>query len=559
MKRSFVFTMIVVTVAPVPLAGQTGSFDDVSDALRNRIEAGLATGRIVAAGDRVLAMGALPRFYEARGFRTAWFAGPRPLPRVRALLEELRAAREEGLDPDDYHLAALDSLLRVGAGGDDDDLRRRVDAELLLTDAFLVYASHLLQGRVNPESMEPEWVANRREAEFADVLAEALGGGGISRTLASLRPADPEYGALKDALARLRRVAARGGWPDVADGPILRPGDRDPRVPLLRRRLEASGDFDPVSGIGEEGGEAVEENLYGPALEPAVRRFQDRHGLEPDGVVGSGTLSALNVPVEERIRQIETNLERWRWLPEDLGSRHIRVNIAGFDVQVREGGEIALRMRAIVGRAYRQTPVFTGRMTYLVLSPYWHIPPGIAINDKLPLVEEDPGYLSRERITLLDVATNQPVDPAAVEWSDVTRQNFNRRFRLRQDPGPRNALGRVKFMFPNHHNVYLHDTPGRELFARAERSFSSGCIRVEKPLELAEYLLGGDPSWTPERMTRVIERGVETSVVLPEAVPVHMLYWTAWVEPDGTLQLRRDLYDRDGRVRAALTADPPGP
>jgi murein L,D-transpeptidase YcbB/YkuD len=281
--------------------------------------------------------------------------------------------------------------------------------------------------------------------------------------------------------------------------------------------------------------------------------------LDPDGAVGAGTLEAINVSSEDRVRQLEVNLERWRWLPEDLGSRHILVNIAGFSVFVVEGEARVMEIRAVVGRQYRQTPVFSSRMTYLVLSPFWHVPPTIAALDKLPEIKKDPGYVAAQRMVLLDASTNQPVNVLSVDWDAMTGSAFNQEYRLRQDPGPNNALGDVKFMFPNPHNVYLHDTPSRELFARAERGFSSGCIRVEHPLELAEYLLKGDPRWTREGIRAAVDRRVETTVTLPEPIPVHIQYWTAWVGEGGELNFRRDLYSRDASVREALSAPPPGP
>jgi murein L,D-transpeptidase YcbB/YkuD len=213
---------------------------------------------------------------------------------------------------------------------------------------------------------------------------------------------------------------------------------------------------------------------------------------------------------------------------------------------------------AIVGREYRQTPMFSASMTYLVLAPYWHVPPNIAAADKLPAIKADPGILVAQRFSVLDVATNEPVDPATVNWQSLNGAELNRRYRLRQDPGPFNALGSVKFMFPNQHNVYLHDTPSRELFSRTSRTFSSGCIRIQDPLDLAEYLLSDQAGWTRSRIEEVIAGGVERTVRLTHPLPVHLLYWTAWSDEDGTLHFRNDIYQRDQAVWRALQADPPG-
>jgi murein L,D-transpeptidase YcbB/YkuD len=357
---------------------------------------------------------------------------------------------------------------------------------------------------------------------------------------------------LRRLLAELRTVRASGGWGTVAEGPTLHPGEADARVPFLRHRLTMEGDLPPADTAGTAGSET-----YDDALAAAVRRFQRRHGLEDDGNVGRGTVAAMNVPVEERLRQVVVNMERWRWLPDELGRRHIRVNIADYSVEVWEEGKVTLAMKAVVGREYRETPMFSAKMTYVVLSPYWNVPPVIAALDKLPLLRKNPGYLAAQHMVLFDAAKNTPVDPATVDFAAMTGSAFNRLYRIRQDPGPLNALGEVKFMFPNRHNVYLHDTPSRELFAKTSRAFSSGCIRVEKPLALADYLLAGDPRWTPERIRTVISQGRETTVWLNEAVPVHILYWTAFVEDDGVVDFRPDIYGRDQAVRRALDADPP--
>ncbi len=335
----------------------------------------------------------------------------------------------------------------------------------------------------------------------------------------------------------------------MSAGSKLELGMEGDRVAEVRSRLRASGDLSA---------DAAEDRVFDAPLAEAVRRFQRRHGLDPDGVVGAGTVTQMNVPAGERARQLQTNLERWRWLPNDLGQRHIEVNIAGFEVRVVENGRVVQLHRAIVGRQYRQTPIFSGTMTYLVLSPYWHVPPTIAAVDKLPILRSDPGSLTAQGIVVLDQMTNEPVDPATVDWSQITGAELNRLYRLRQDPGPYNALGAVKFMFPNQYNVYLHDTPSRELFERTSRDFSSGCIRIDRPLDLAEYLLADQPEWTRARIDSVAAGGVERVVRLNRGVPVHLLYWTAWVDDDGTLNFRPDIYGRDQTVSRALEATPPG-
>lgn len=542
--------------AAAALAAQAAASVDASSEasveqlLRGRIEAMHLGLGVRAGGELLLARRALPGFYEGRGFVRAWTEGRGARARVDELLRSLDRGRMHGLDPADYHRRALDSLrAQVFAGTATP--AEQVDLELLASDAFLVFGSHLLHGRVNPETIDPEWLANRRNASLHEVLESAMASGRIEASLYALAPRQARYATLVEAADRLRRVADEGGWPSVPAGPRLELGVVDARVVALRERLEKSGDLTSRAA-------GSDPERFDEALHDAVSRFQERHGLEADGVVGPATLGALNVPARQRARQIETNLERWRWLPDDLGRQHIEVNIAGFDVKVVEDGSVVRQHRAVVGRQYRQTPMFSSAMTYLVLSPYWHVPPTIAAVDKFPLIKADPGYVAAQRMTLLSQGSNQPVDPASVDWAPMTGSEFNRRYRLRQDPGPQNALGDVKFMFPNRHNVYLHDTPSRELFARASRSFSSGCIRVQDPLALAEYLLADQDGWDRSRIDQVVRNGVERTVRLSRPVPVHLLYWTAWADAEGVVHFRDDIYGRDRTVAVALDASPPG-
>jgi len=495
----------------------------------------------------------LPLFYERRAFWPAWSNDGGLLPQVDLLIKAIHKGDREGLRPADYHLAKIESTLEEirqnQKRGKSLNANRLVDLDLLLTDAFLIYGSHLLAGRINPETIDAEWLANRREADLAIVLDTALSTSQIEESLEGLLPPQSSYERLRQALARYREIAERGGWPMVSDGPKMQRGDRSERVIALQTRLIATGDLDHRL---QNDGEAFDD-----ALEQAVLRFQRRHGLEADGVVGPSTLAALNVPVEARVRQIELNMERWRWLPQDLGKRYVLINIANFELDVFENSQSVMIMRIVVGRPYRRTPVFSDKMTYLVLSPYWHVPPSIAVQDILPEVRKNPDYLAKKNMKVFQGwgAETKEIDPKTIAWSTVTGKNFN--YRFRQEPGPANALGRVKFMFPNKFNVYLHDTPARELFAKTERSFSSGCIRIEKPIELAEYVLRGDPKWTGENIVAATYRRVEQTVRLPEPILVHLLYWTAWVNEDGTIHFRNDIYGRDKLLDEAVREGPP--
>ena len=522
--------------------------DQVREFLRNRIETAGIPARVGVGEELIHASVMLPRFYERRGYRPAWSDNDGPLSLVEALIRAIQAADLEGLDPADYHLAKIETVLaeisQSQRGKKPVSPRRLVDLDLLLTDAFLIYASHLLAGSVNPETFDPEWHANRREADLATVLERTLTSGQIEEELGNFLPSQSGYAGLRKALASYRDLASRGGWPMVSDGPKLQRDDTGERVTALCRRLRVSGDYSRQVNS--------DETLFDELLESAVRRFQQRHGLEVDGVVGPGTLAVLNIPVEKRIRQIEVNMERWRWLPQNLGKFYLLVNIAGFQLDLVEGGQSVLVMRVIVGQGYRRTPVFSEKMTYLVLCPSWHVPPNIAIQDKLPLIRKDPNYLAKQHMRVFHDwgADAREINPGTIDWSTVTAENFTHR--LRQDPGPWNALGPVKFMFPNRFNVYLHGTPSQQLFAKTTRAFSSGCIRLEKPIDLAAYVLRKDPKWTKERIQAAMQENVEQTVQLSEPIPVHLLYWTAWVDGDESLQFREDIYGRDTLLDRAL-------
>ena len=553
MLHGIVQALVVVSLAapggaPSPAPADTG----LAELLRNRIEASSGEGgggivRIVVGLDVVHAAQSLPRFYERRGYEPAWVAGD--LEPAQALLRALRRAPLEGLRAEDYHLSRLETLLQtVVIEGGESDAGTLIDLDLLLTDAFLIYGSHLLVGRVDPADLDSEWRANRRDIDMVPVLERALAHGFIEEELVELLPAYGEYRALRDALARYRRVQKEGGWPRMTEGGTMRRGDRGDRIASLRARLAATRDLHPTLRAGD---------TFDAVLELAVRRFQERHGLAETGVVDLQTLTELTVPVERRIEQLIVNMERWRWLPQNLGARHARVNIAGFDMGVYEDDQLVLDMRAMVGHQYRRTPVFSDTISLVVFAPWWNVPRSIAVQDIVPRVAtEGTDYLIRNRIQVWAGwgASSREIAPHTVAWASVDTARFAMRFR--QEPGPTNPLGNVKFMFPNEFDVYVHDTPAREMFGQAERAFSSGCIRIERPAEFAEYLLRG-AGWTADRVARAMSGTTEQTVRVSEPLPIHILYWTAWAGSDGRIHFRNDIYLRDEPLERALEEPAP--
>ena len=350
----------------------------------------------------------------------------------------------------------------------------------------------------------------------------------------------PQYRRLRSALSDYREIEESGGWPVVPGGPALRRDMRDSRVPLLRQRLFVTRDLATAETDGL---------LFDARLAAAVRRAQRRHGLTADGIVGPRTLAALNVPVQYRVEQLRVNLERRRRMPVDFGSHYIFVNMADFTLKVVEGPRTVLTMKVVVGTPYRQTPLFSADMTYIDFNPFWNIPRRIAAEEIVPKVREDADYLERQGIRVLGSGPSQPgeIPSRDIDWHAAGGQSFP--YRLRQDPGPLNPLGRVKFMFPNQFEVYLHDTPARGLFARDIRTFSHGCIRVEKPAALAAHLL---PSLSMAEIDGIMDAGTRRVVRLSRPVPVHLAYLTAWVNKDGSVHFRRDVYDRDRALAGTL-------
>ena len=507
-----------------------------SSAKRARLENRLATlsaGEDVhVAGEPIVARFALPRLYAATGGRLFWVDEAR----WTALLAAIRAAPDDGLTSADYHLAALEQLATAADRG--------VDADLLATDAYLLLLRHLYLGKVDPVSIEPNWNVPLRPVREQDALhfvSNAITSGQIRESAASLRPKHWLYEAERAALARYSQIARDGGWPSIPGGGSVALGAVDSRVPALRRRLAITGDYAGTSSDSTE---------FDPVLVDAVKVFQGRHLLPIDGEVGPATLRELNVPVEQRVTQLRLNLERSRWVlhaisPDDL----VIVDVAGNGIRYLRGHTVIWSARAIVGQPARQTPVFQAEIDSVVFNPTWTVPPGILARDILPQVQRGEDVLARKELHVYEL-DGRSVDPANVSWSAYTPRNFP--YLLRQDSGDRNPLGRVKINFPNPYLVYIHDTPTRALFGRPDRFFSSGCIRIDRPLELTELLLADPVRWDASAIRAAINAGKTRTVWLPRKIPVLLVYWTAEIEADGRVIFKRDVYRRDEKLRRAL-------
>lgn len=488
------------------------------------------------------AAGFVTDFYERRGFRPAW----QDEDKVRQLIAVIRGAYAHGLSPDDYHLRRIEAALAEDPQELSASPARWAAFELVLTDALATLVHHLRYGKTDPRSHEPS--SNFRDTdhthETVSIVEEAAAAPALDVFVEQRFSRNPYYRRLQSALANYRRISDNGGWPVIDGGPSLRPGADDPRAPALARRLAVTGDL--AEADVDAGG--PEDTIMNARLEGGVRRFQARHGLDADGVVGPATLRALNVPVEARVQQLRIALERIRWVLDGLGDSFIAVNIAGFRAYVISGGRIVWETRVVVGRDRRQTPIFRDRVQYIVFNPTWTVPYTIATRELLTQIKADPGWFGNRNFEVRH-RTDGIVDPAGVDWQSLSARNFP--YTLIQRPGPDNALGQVKFMFPNEHAVYLHDTPSRQLFGAAERAFSHGCIRVEHPLELAEILLQPQ-GWDRARIDAAVASGRAATVYLDEPRPVLLLYLTANVDPNGTVHFYRDVYNRDARVAEAL-------
>lgn len=474
-----------------------------------------------------LAPQAVTAFYSTNSQLLIW----KDARQFEALLSALEGLSEHGLNPEDYHLVALKSLA--------DDLEER---DGLATDAWFSAAAHMLYGKLDPVSVEPDWTAAKRSADLQTILRNSLASGKIAVSLDNLAPKQPGYAELRAEYLAVKRQAD-APQTLIPAGETLKAAMQGNRVSLLQQRLVELGYLQNTALTGQMDEVTV----------TALKDFQVASDLDDDGAAGPATLTALNQGLSQKVDQLRVNLERWRWLPDELGRRHLRANIAGFNVTAWEDGVQQRSHLTIVGKPYRKTPVFSDVIEYIVLNPWWETPRSLATRDKLPTFQKDPAAVERLGFQILD-QQGSVVNASMVDWNALSSSNFP--YRIRQAPGPQNALGQVKIMFPNKHNVYLHDTPTRGLFSQRQRAFSSGCLRTEKPLELSAWLLEETPDWDLERIEKTVATGKETRVNLATPIAVHVLYFTVVSEGEFGVRYLDDIYSRDANVLAGLNAKP---
>jgi murein L,D-transpeptidase YcbB/YkuD len=477
-------------------------------------------------------------FYADRGFAPAWDGKER----LERLVSALEGLEQDGLDPELYDLAELRSRAAEDAQGAD----TVACTEMLATRAYLRALLHLALGRLDPAQVDPIWRSGDAPALDSQRLRVIMLAGNMlddpEGAMQRVRPDFRQYRDLRKAYARLEAQAQTTDWPRIPTGPLLREGMSDPRVPLLRQRLAASPATPPVPMPAET---VYDAELYDAELVEAVTAFQRSHHLQADGIVGPETVAALNVPPADRLAQIRVNLERLRWLAREKEDNFVLVDIAGAEISYFRAGAVVWNARTQVGRPSRPTPRLRSEITHLTFNPTWTVPPTILRNDTLPSIREDIGYLERNRFRVLDYAGNR-LDPEEVDWGNPTR------IMLRQDAGPDNALGRVAIRFPNPFHVYLHDTPSQRHFAADRRAVSSGCVRVERPMELVDLLMADGSDAGPGHAERLVAENRTRSFHLARPVPILLAYWTADADADGNVRFRPDIYRSDERVAWAL-------
>jgi murein L,D-transpeptidase YcbB/YkuD len=538
MFLKFPVRFFALLLLPLLSYAQSGS----ADRIQYLSEQLLLGSEVIISGAALASAHIIPEFYSRREFRPAWNDDEQ----INEFVSLIGRAYEEGLDPDDYLYIELRGLVeKYRDSRDDTDLR--ADLDVLLTESLSRYGNHLIYGKVDPAGLDENWNWERGSdgRDPAALVQVAIDSRSIERFIRDFLDRGPLYLRARAMLAEYRALKDAGGWPQIETGPTLKPGMDDERIAVIRKRLAVTGDLPADQNNGS--------TVFDDELRLGIVAFQDRHNLDRDGAIGKQTLAAMNVTVDERIDQIRVNLERLRWVVRNLEDDFVVTNIASFQTFLVRGREIVWSARSQVGRPYRETPVFTAKIKYLQFNPTWTVPPGILAKDILPAVQKDIGYLATKNMDLVS-RDGDKVDPASVDWSQYGSGRMPP-FQFVQRPGPTNALGRVKFIFPNSHFVFLHDTPSKALFERTERTFSSGCIRVENPFEFAELLLDDSRKWNPDSIQALLDSEKPQTVFLKEPLTVMLLYGTVGLLDDDVVYFYNDIYGRDSRVLESLDSN----
>lgn len=535
---------LLYTFLPCPGTALAVTAERLNLALHDRVEQGsVKFSAIQSAKEADNMQRRLASIYIHTGLQPLWVTTDGPGEKAAILFSILKNSELDGLTPEQYHVNRITSLWN---GTTSEEL---IDLDTLLTLAFITYAHDAQEGHTHFQTSNPALlVKDEGTSVFYELtlLKTALSSPDFNQFMDRLLPPHNYYRNLRAALPRYQNLAAAGGWPPVAAGKSIHPGEQDSRIPAIRERLQIEG-FLPSTPT---------DTLiyYDTMLVQAVIQFQLRHGLTDDGVIGKSTIAAMNIPAEQKVRQIIINLERWRSEAHDLGKEYVLVNIAGFTLQGIENDMLILEMPVIVGTQLHETPVFSDLIRYMDLNPYWNIPESIARNELLADLRKNPLYLNKEHIRLFSDRTSEAseINPLSIDWNQVSPNKISQ-FAFRQDPGKWNALGAIKFVFPNHFDVYMHDTPAQSLFKRSDRAFSHGCIRLAHPLKLAEFLLGdSEKDWSSEQLNELIDTGKRTIVPLPTPIPVHIIYRTVTSDPDGAISFHPDIYNRDQEFEEIL-------
>jgi murein L,D-transpeptidase YcbB/YkuD len=527
--------------------GNSVFFNPISDLLRYRLEQENLGEKVTVQGIPLESSDEIHSFYDSRNFDEVWSDNGIVLELAYELRFEIRQAQFDGLNPSDYHLGMIDAFFTSFESNKKNNIANDpaelVDLDLLLSDAFFKLSSHLERGKVDPSKLKSTWgiTPKPKKVAYDRLLTQIVNSNEIRQNLEILYPKFTIYKRGREVIRALdeKRKVDSLDWKTVKIDKSIKVGDANNSIPILRKRLEFWGFLTPY--------EMSDPKIYDSVMYAGVKEFQKKNGMEPDGALGKNTVAGLNTSVSDLMDRAAVNMERLRWLPDTVKEAEIIVvNIANYQLDYINKLDTIFSSKVIVGKSYHASPIFSAPMSYIVFSPYWNIPTSITRNEVIPAVRKNPNYLSQKNMEVI-TTSGKVVDPSAINWSS---KSFP--YLIRQKPGGSNSLGLVKFMFPNKHSVYIHDTPSKTLFEKEDRALSHGCIRLQNPEKFAKILLSDMPGWDAQKINEAMHRSSEQIVNLNRKIPVVLLYLTFWADSKGEANFRPDIYNRDAEVLALL-------